>query len=376
MRLCCAHSLLFNENPSPQCEPPANVQYYQAMQACRRAGRKKKADMLDKGTVMMPLPTEFLFQHWAPHYEVNPALEGEYAAARTGIVEHRRAGRHIGSCWQLIENHYVIVPKVVASKVIQWVHSYSHPGPDKTLEFLHRRYKFHGYTPKKLRELVASVVQRCDTCQTRKSRCGWHPETGHYYPIAKHLVASAAMDIVHLPMCEVRKGYTVHCCSVIVDRATGYIIVIPATLKGLEAGKLAECLLEKCAYITGVPSEILRDNGKYLNNKFVTTLCNLARISTHESVIYDHKTNGRDERAAKGIVETLRVYLQETNTPTSQWYWKLPMALWGLNDLPGAIAPYFPHRLLLVRDPIEFGDMPPIVGDNGCEDAVDFFLRL
>ena len=86
-------------------------------------------------------------------------------------------------------------------------------------------------------------------------------------------------------------------------------------------------------FFTGVPNEILRDNAKYFNNKFVTTLCNLAGISTHESVIYDHKTNGRAERAVKSVVETLRVYLQETNTPTSQWYWKLPTALWGLNDL-------------------------------------------
>ena len=77
---------------------------------------------------------------------------------------------------------------------------------------------------------------------------------------------------------------------------------------------------------TGVPNEILRDNAKCFNNKFVTTLCNLAGISTHQSVIYDQKTNGTAERAVKSVVETLRVYLQETNTPTSQRYWKLPMA--------------------------------------------------
>ena len=182
------------------------------------------------------------------------------------------------------------------------------------------------------------------------------------------------MDIVHLPTCEVRKGYTVDCWFVNVDRATGYVIAIPATLKGLDARKLTELVLEKCVFFTGVPNGILQHNAKYFNNKFVTTLCNLAGISTHESVIYDHKTNGRAERAVKRVVETLRVYLQETNTPTSQWYWKLPMALWGLNDLPGAIAPYSPHHLLFGRDPIGFGDMPPIV--DGCDDALDFFLHL
>ena len=144
-------------------------------------------------------------------------------------------------------------------------------------------------------------------CQTCKPWCGRHPETRHYYPISKYPFASVAMDIVHLPTCEVRKGYTVDCCFVIVDRATGYLMAIPATLKGLDAPKLAELSLEKRVFFTGVPNEILRHNAKYFNNIFVTTLCNLAGISTNDSVIYDHKTNGRAERAVKRVVETLPV---------------------------------------------------------------------
>ena len=99
--------------------------------------------MPDKRTVMMPPPTEFLFHNWAPHYEADPALKGEYAAAPTGVAEHRRTNGHVNGRGQLLEHHYVIVPKAVASKVIQGVHSYSHPGVDRTLELLHRRYKFH-----------------------------------------------------------------------------------------------------------------------------------------------------------------------------------------------------------------------------------------
>ena len=366
----------YYENAGPQSEPTTHVQCYRAMQAWCRAERKKKAAMPDKGTVMMLPPTEFLFHNWAPHYEAGPALKGEYVADRTGVAEHRRANRHVNGRGQLLEHHYVIVPKAVASKVIQGVHSYSHPGVDKTLELLHRQYKFHGYTPSQLPELVENVVQRCDTCQTRKPRCGGHPETRHYYPIPKYPFASVAMDIVHPPTCEVRKGYTVDCCFVIVDGATGYVLAIPTTLKGLGARKLAELSLEKCVFFTSVPNEILRDSPKYFNNKFVTTLWSLAGISTHESVIYDHKTNGRAERAVKSVVETLRVYLQETNTPTSQWYSKLPMALWGLSDLPGTVAPYSPHRLWFGRDPFEFGDMLPIVEENGCKDALVFFMHL
>ena len=45
----------YYENAHPQSGPPTHVQCYQAMQAWCRAGHKKKADMPDKGTVMMPL---------------------------------------------------------------------------------------------------------------------------------------------------------------------------------------------------------------------------------------------------------------------------------------------------------------------------------
>ena len=56
MQLCCAHLLLTMRIPGPQREPPTSGQCYQAMQEWCSAGRKKKADMPDKGTVMMPRP--------------------------------------------------------------------------------------------------------------------------------------------------------------------------------------------------------------------------------------------------------------------------------------------------------------------------------
>ena len=50
--MLCALTAYY-ENAHPQSEPPTHVQCYQAMQAWCRAWRKKKADMPDKGTVMM-----------------------------------------------------------------------------------------------------------------------------------------------------------------------------------------------------------------------------------------------------------------------------------------------------------------------------------
>ena len=61
------------------------------------------------------------------------------------------------------------------------------------------------------------------------------------------------MDIVHLPACEVRKRYTVDWCFVIVDQATGYVIAVPATLKGLDARKLADCFWRNVCFSLAFP---------------------------------------------------------------------------------------------------------------------------
>ena len=43
------------------------------------------------------------------------------------------------------------------------------------------------------------------------------------------------------------------------------------------------------------------------------------------------------------------------------WYHALPVAVWGLNDPPGIVAPYSLHRLVIGRDPPGLGDCPPYV---------------
>ena len=51
-------------------------------------------------------------------------------------------------------------------------------------------------------------------------------------------------------------------------------------------------------------------------------------------------------------------------------------ALWALNDLPGAVSRYSPHRLFLGRDPVGWGDCLPVSLQDGAEDAGQFFGRM
>ena len=103
------------------------------------------------------------------------------------------------------------------------------------------------------------------------------------------------------------------------------------------------------------------------------TLCNLAGIERAKSIIYTPKSNGRAERAVQSTINTLRQYVLSRKV---SWLEALPLALWNLNDLPGAVAPYSPHRLVFRRDPIGMGDLAPVVDSEGCEDATQFFKRM
>ena len=113
----------------------------------------------------------------------------------------------------------------------------------------------------------------------------------------------------------------------------------------------------------GLPKEVYSDNASVLSSHFLDTLFSLSGIEQHSSVPYKPSTNGRAELAVKSVVMALRHFL--TQRPRS-WYHALPLALWGLNDLPGLVAPYSPHRLVFGRDPVGFGEVPPTVPGDGA----------
>ena len=101
-------------------------------------------------------------------------------------------------------------------------------------------------------------------------------------------------------------------------------------------------------------------------------LCGLAGITQASSIVYRPQSNGRAERAVQCIFNALQLYLVFRKL---DWVYAMPFALWGLNDLPGPIAPYSPHRLVFGLDPIGVGEVPPLTVDTGMEDATEYFCR-
>ena len=99
----------------------------------------------------------------------------------------------------------------------------------------------------------------------------------------------------------------------------------------------------------------------------------LSGVEDHKSTVCNAKANGRAEQAVPSIVQSLRQIMEPKNF--KDWFHLLPLATWALNDLPGAVSGYSPHRLVFGRDPLGFGDCLPIIPEDGSEDAVSFFNR-
>ena len=77
--------------------------------------------------------------------------------------------------------------------------------------------------------------------------------------------------------------------------------------------------------------------------------------------------------AVKTVVMSLRHFVTQRSR---SWYHALPIALWGLNDLPGPVAPYSPHRLVFGGDPVGLEEVHPTSPGDGAEDAQPFSSRL
>ena len=91
-----------------------------------------------------------------------------------------------------------------------------------------------------------------------------------------------------------------------------------------------------------------------------------------KSIVYIPQSNGRAERAVQSIINALRLYVVFRELG---WIYALPFALWGLNNLPGPIAPFSRHRLVFGRDPIMFDEAPPLTVKSGVEVATEYFCR-
>ena len=270
-------------------------------------------------------------------------------------------------------NTKICVPQGILEKVIKGIHTYAHPGIDKTVQLFNCKFVVPDpeFTQSKLKETVSKVVGHCRVCQTAKHRKGVQPDTLDHYPIPDNIFDSIAVDFLDLtgnPFTEGKVEYNY--VLVVVCRLYGYIIAIPCH-NTLTSKELARIFVHHIFPHWGLPSVIFSDNDHLVNAQFCKEFFMLSGVEEHKSPIYKPKANGRAENAVQLVVSSLRKLLEQKET--KNWVQLLLLAVWALNDTPEPVSGYSPYRIVFGRNPVGFGDCPPTIPQDGCQDAENHF---
>ena len=164
---------------------------------------------------------------------------------------------------------------------------------------------------------------------------------------------------------------------VIVCRQTGYVLAFPCQKKGLDSKSAASLFFNRSVHMFGLPKEFICDNASIIHSDSLKNSFAMSGVEQHSSVAYRPQSNGCAERAVQSIVNSLRQYLEQLGgSRKHSWVESLPLAIWALNNLPGAVSGYSPHRLIFRRDPVRWGDFLPVSLQDGAEDAGQFSGRI
>ena len=267
----------------------------------------------------------------------------------------------------------VCVPLSVMAKVCKATHTFAQPGVDRTVEMVDRQYNFT--VPKRpWSDLISAMVKGCPVCQASKHRRGTEPEYNQPYLILEYPFSSVCIDFCNLtsdPCTHRNTEYDY--VLIVVCRLTGYVIAVPCQ-KTLTSQHLAVILLERVVEFAGLRQTFFTDNDHFIHAKLFTTLCSQAGIDVKKSQIYRPRSNGRAERAVQTVIAALRKILMQTKK--KNWVQLLPLAVCTSNDIPGVVSGYSIHYLLFGRNPIGFGDSPPVFPEHESVGAVEFFKQL
>ena len=330
--------------------------------------------------VNIPPESEILYEDWSEHYRdefPDWDFESDPVISNPNYWDY-------GMRWDDDEKRIrfkekIVRPTALFEDVVVAIHCYGHPRVEKPLELFDTKFWCLACDlPRGRRNLspdIAKILGRCHECQTRKARRGKQPNTCELAPVPQYPFTSLANDLCKLPGCSQKStGKNVDYLMVIVCRQIGYVLAIPCQEKGLDSKNAASLFLDRCVHVFGLPKEFTCDNVSIINSESLNNLFAMNGVERHSSVAYQPQSNGRAERVVQSIVNSLRQYLeQRRGSSKHSWVESLPLAVWALNDLPGAVSGYSPHRLLFGRDFVGVGDCLPVSLQDGAEDAGQFF---
>jgi len=203
---------------------------------------------------------------------------------------------------------------------------------------------------------VRKYVQDCGPCQ-KQARCNKSKAPLHPLPIVGTPFKRIAFDLVGPYPCT-SKGHKYILTSICYF--SRYPEAIP--LKKVDEQSVATAMIEIFSR-SGIPSEILTDQGSVFMGKLMSQLCSMLGIKPIRTSPYHPQTDGLLERWHSDLLAMLK----KAASDKKDWDLYLPYVLFAYRQTPHTVTGFSPFQLIYgfnVRGPLE------ILRDNWIDGCV------
>ena len=242
----------------------------------------------------------------------------------------------------VLETEYLMVlPQSFRQKVLEIAHEkLNHMGARRVRALIRQRFVWPG-----MGQDIIKYCRSCPTCQ----RCGKAP--ARKVPMVERTVLSEpfevmAFDIVG-PMLKGRGGYRFLLTAICM--ASRWPEAIP--LRSITAKAVALGMVEMFSR-TGIPLQLVTDQGAQFVGSVVTQLCTNLHIEKIRTTPYHPEGNGVVER----MHGTLGAMLTKAASEGLDWVGQVPFALFALRAAPNRDSLFSPFELVYgrnVRTPLD-----------------------
>ena len=237
--------------------------------------------------------------------------------------------------------HLIALPKTFRSKVLKLAHErLGHLGARKVKALVRQRFTWPG--------MGQDIINHCRSCPVCQ-RCSKAPS--RKVPMIEREVLTEpfealAFDIVG-PMPKGKGGYRFLLTAICM--ASRWPEALP--LRSITAKAVAQGMIEIFAR-TGIPLQLLTDQGAQFVGSLVTQLCKNLQIEKIKTTPYHPECNGMVER----MHGTLGAMLTKASAEGLDWVAQIPFALFALRSAPNRDTHFSPFQLVYghqVRTPLD-----------------------
>lgn len=231
------------------------------------------------------------------------------------------------------------VPQPYRRMVLDLAHKHAmggHLGTEKTTQRVLQRFYWPG-----VHRAVEDYCKSCPDCQLTAPMTHFRSPLVPL-PIIEVPFDRIAMDLVG-PLVKSSRGFQY--ILVVLDYATRYPEAIP--LRNTSSKSIAKELFNMFTR-TGIPKEILTDQGTPFMSKVTKELCKLLKIKHLRTSVYHPQTDGLVERFNKTLKGMLKRVVSKDG---KDWDCLLPYLMFAVREVPQSSTGFSPFELMYGRHP-------------------------